>query len=252
MKKLVLNNKEIHRGSLILVNTKCPYIETGCVLNAIDGTEIKLEMSALKLLNMLMEKINGWDQIVAVSGWRSIEEQIEIYNASIIANGEGYTQKYVAIPGCSEHHTGLAIDLALNSEEIDFICPEFGSEGVCKNFREQMALYGFILRYPLGKESITGISYEPWHFRYVGVPHAAIMNEKEMVLEEYIEFLKRFLYGERNFVYAIDDKTVVISYVPAVHNSGAEILIDDTNPYCISGNNEDGFIITEWRQHDDA
>ena len=76
---------------------------------------------------------------------------------------------------CSEHQTGLAIDLGLASEEIDVIRPNFPYSGVCAAFRKQAADYGFILRYPAGKEAVTGIAYEPWHFRYVGVPHARFM-----------------------------------------------------------------------------
>lgn len=247
MRKLVLNNEDLHKGSLILVNAEHPYIETECELNDLNDAEVKMETTASKLLDRLMSRINGWGQIIAVSGWRSMEEQIDIYNTSMRENGETHTKKYVAIPGCSEHQTGLAVDLAIRSDEIDFICPEFGDEGICEKFREQMTSYGFIERYPLGKEARTGISYEPWHFRYVGAPHAAIMKEKGMVLEEYIDYLKQFVYGQQGFKYAMDDKSAVISFLPMALQGDTEIFIDDTTPYCISGNNVDGFIITQWR-----
>lgn len=72
--------------------------------------------------------------------------------------------------GCSEHETGLAIDLALAGEEPDFIRPPFPDRGICRRFRQRCADFGFVLRYPAGKETVTGIAHEPWHFRYVGVP----------------------------------------------------------------------------------
>lgn len=78
----------------------------------------------------------------------------------------------------SEHQTGLAIDLAENKEQIDFICPHFPYTGICGEFRAAAPRFGFIERYVSGKEQITGIGAEPWHFRYVGYPHSVIMAEK--------------------------------------------------------------------------
>ena len=93
----------------------------------------------------------------------------------------------MALPGCSEHQTGLAIDLGLRGPEVDFLCPDFPYTGPCGDFRRLAADYGFVERYPAGKEPITGIAHEPWHFRYVGVPHAERMAAMGLVLEEYWE-----------------------------------------------------------------
>ena len=134
-----------------------------------------------------------------VSGWRSLEEQRDIFAASLREDGEEFTRKFVALPGCSEHQTGLAIDLALKKEKVDFICPDFPCEGICQRFRERAAAYGFIERYREEKKHLTGIAGEPWHFRYVGCPHAEIMEKLGMCLEEYREFIKRFPYGERYY-----------------------------------------------------
>ena len=82
----------------------------------------------------------------------------------------------MALPGCSEHQTGLAIDLGKAAGYIDFIRPAFPYDGVCGRFRRLAARYGFIERYQRGKEEVTGISAEPWHFRYVGAPHAQLME----------------------------------------------------------------------------
>ncbi len=67
-----------------------------------------------------------------------------------------------------------------------------GEGAICQTFREKAAKYGFILRYPAGKEHITGIGHEPWHFRYVGVPHAEIMASEGLTLVEYTDFLTGF------------------------------------------------------------
>lgn len=150
---------------------------------------ILMRSSAAVMLSRLMQDIHGWKGIVPVSGWRSREEQQAIWDSSLQENGLTFTQKYVALPGHSEHQTGLAIDLGLRQEHIDFICPEFPDTGICRLFREKAPDYGFILRYPPGKEHITGISHEPWHFRYVGRPHAQIMEQKGLTLEEYVALI---------------------------------------------------------------
>ncbi len=106
------------------------------------------------------------------------------------ARREDFTRQYVAIPGCSEHETGLAIDLALDTGgEIDFIRPYFPYDGICSEFRARAAEFGFIERYPSGKEHITRIAAEPWHFRYVGAAHAVYLAAHGLTLEEYIDSL---------------------------------------------------------------
>ncbi|MFG6353625.1 MAG: D-alanyl-D-alanine carboxypeptidase family protein, partial [Oscillospiraceae bacterium] len=147
---------------------------------------ILLEREAVQALSRVMEQIDGWLYIFHVSGWRAREEQLEIYANSLRENGPEFTAKFVAMPGHSEHQTGLAIDLGLLQPEIDFIRPAFPYEGICQKFRELAPAYGFIERYPAGKESITGIAHEPWHFRYVDTPHSEVMAFKGLTLEEYL------------------------------------------------------------------
>lgn len=150
--------------------------------------EILLERYAAHAVQALLHAIGAEGKIVPVSGFRTLREQQEIWDSALKEHGLVYTKKYVAIPGCSEHQTGLAIDLALNQEEIDFICPAFPDEGICRQFQDLAPKYGLILRYPKGKEPITHIGWEPWHFRYVGTPHAEIMTKHQIVLEEYLSY----------------------------------------------------------------
>ena len=254
MKTVTLESDLIHVGSLILVNAKHPYLsdlprQELAPVHA-QTPEIMLNDRVVKILSCLMQKLHGWDHIKAVSGWRSMEEQIEIYENSLQENGREFTEKYVALPGHSEHQTGLAIDLALNQEHIDFIRPDFPYTGICQDFRQQALSYGFIERYPLGRETATGIAHEPWHFRYIGVPHAEIMVKRGFVLEEYIDFLRSCPYGVSPFLYKTGDSCVSISYQKANEVEDTRFEIDDRFPYSISGNNIDGFIITQWRDSD--
>ena len=256
MKTVTLQHDLIHTGNLILVNAGHPYREniTQRTLLPVNtgANNVLLDNHVVKLLSSIMDKLNGWEQIVAVSGWRAMGEQEKIYAQSLKENGKSFTEKFVALPGCSEHQTGLAIDLALKQEHIDFICPEFPYTGVCQTFRQTAIPYGFIERYPCGKESITGISHEPWHFRYVGAPHAEVMKSHSFVLEEYISFLKSHPYGEAPYLYRKDDMCIYVSYLEANKTADTRFEIDDNIPYSVSGNNIDGFIITEWREQNEG
>ena len=200
-----------------------------------------LETRASAMLTGALERLGAVGEIVPVSGWRSRAEQQQIWDGSMAENGEDFTRKYVAIPGCSEHQTGLAIDLALRSDSIDFIRPDFPYDGVCGRFRAIAADYGFIERYPAGKEKITGIAAEPWHFRYVGRPHARLMRDMGLTLEEYVELLHGYPYPGRLLSAAGGGYDAFVgfsrSYTPQEHRA----------PCQVSGNNVDGYILTLWR-----
>ncbi len=112
------------------------------------------------------------------SGFRSYELQKSLYNSYVDEYGQAYTDTFSARPGHSEHQTGLAIDC--NTVNDSFIgTPE--AIWLAEHCHE----YGFIIRYPQGKESITGYKYEPWHIRYVGVDNAWAIYESGLTLEEY-------------------------------------------------------------------
>lgn len=250
MKTILLSNHTVYEGSLILVNRQHPYRagkaeESLVLLPGNDG--VTLERRAAVLLSKLMEEIRGWRKIAAVSGWRSAEEQQKIWDSSLHKNGMEFTETYVALPGHSEHQTGLAVDLALRQRVIDFIRPAFPYSGICGTFRKRAALFGFVERYPKGKEETTGIGHEPWHFRYVGMPHAAIMTELGLTLEEYTDFLQQFPYGSRSYEYQKEGLVVAVSYQKAGSGLCTPLEVDTTAPYSVSGNNVNGFIITEWR-----
>lgn len=253
MRTIILKKEEIYTGTLILVNAKYPLINNKVKsLAPVDMCfpSILMKRDAANILQLILEKISAEKAIVPVSGYRSLEEQKYIYDCSLKDNGEEFTRKYVALPNHSEHQTGLAIDLALSQEEIDFICPDFSYEGICDEFRRIAPDYGFIERYARDKEEITGISHEPWHFRYVGYPHSKIIMENGFALEEYTEFIKDYQNDSRLVYKKGYGREVEIYYIPA-NGDKVNIAIPEASVYQISGNNIDGFIVTVWRKSDE-
>lgn len=124
------------------------------------------------------------------SGYRSEENQEDIFeNKYASFREQGYskkearelTEKWVAEPGTSEHETGLAVDINPDRDK--------SGDEVYRWLSENAHKYGFIKRYPEDKTDITGISNEPWHYRYVGEKAAKVMKEKNFCLEEYIEYI---------------------------------------------------------------
>lgn len=248
---VALPHHRIHSGSLVLVNRAHGFVDGGQAAPVpVRGprSSIKLQRRAAASLSKLMADIGGWDRIVLVSGWRSLEEQQRIWDATLAESGLAFTQQYVAVPGHSEHQTGLAVDLGLKRESLDPVCPKFPYSGICQTFRQAAARYGFIERYPAGKEAITGIGHEPWHFRYVGAPHAAIMADNDLTLEEYIAFIRQCPYGRDACRIRSHGRAVRVSYLRAEQRGSTRLEIDGSAPYAISGNNTDGFVITEWGQ----
>lgn len=243
MKTVVLERNEIYTGSLILVNAEYPLRSAPTDLSpAVTGfPDITMERCAAEQLQLILDKIGAENMIVPVSGYRPKAEQTAIYENSLKENGADFTRKYVALPDHSEHQTGLAIDLALNTDNIDFIRPDFPYSGICEEFRKTAPKYGFIERYPKGKENITGIAHEPWHFRYVGFPHSLIFDEKKITLEEYTEYIKSFRQ-DCPLSYSHKGITAEVFYAPAK----TEISINSA-VYQVSGNNTDGFVVTQWR-----
>lgn len=114
-----------------------------------------------------------------ISGFRSYDYQEKIYNIYVKEFGEEKTNTFSAKPGHSEHQTGLAIDICEDSDKFIGTKEDIWLQ---KNSHK----FGFIIRYPKGKENITGYKYEPWHLRYVGKNHAKIIFTRGLALEEYL------------------------------------------------------------------
>ena len=253
MKRIVCKREDINRGALILVNRDYPLKDTSFPIIPLDfdlpgetghlGQEdIYMERCAANLLCACIKSIGGEREIIPVSGWRSRQEQQNIWDSTMETDGEEFTRKYVALPDCSEHQTGLAIDLGRASRKIDFIRPSFPYDGICGQFRRQAAKYGFIERYGCGKEALTGIAHEPWHFRYVGAPHAKLMTENGLCLEEYVPFLQT---GPKTCQLE-EGRIAQVFHVPCPEEKADIELPDGCGRFQISGDNIGGFIVTVW------
>ena len=143
-----------------------------------------------KMINSMGK--DGISNVWVQSAYRSVERQKELYDNSVqkyLKQGktqdeaEKLTEEYINKPGSSDHNLGLAVD-------FNYVDNKFEDLDGFKWLKENAEDYGFILRYPKDKEEITKIAYESWHWRYVGQEHAKKMNELNMCLEEYIEYLQ--------------------------------------------------------------
>ncbi len=182
MTKTILVNKEHKIKDSYLKKVK--FIDTLDIDNITTQVEEETYNAYLELKSYLETK----NIFIGIeSAYRSLEKQQMVYEELKSANGKDYADKFVAPVGASEHHTGLALDIALkindkynNKEERDLEETQFAY------IHSQLANYGFILRYPEGKEHITGYPYEEWHIRYVGKFVAKIISENKLTLEEYL------------------------------------------------------------------
>lgn len=187
---------------LILTNAEYPVPEDYAVtLRDVPGTDQKVDERIYEpLINMLEAmKAEGLSPVVC-SGYRTLDKQEKLFNRKVSAyvkKGRSKEESYalarqtLSIPGSGEHCLGLAVDFYTRSYHQLERAFEKTPEG--KWLREHAQDYGFTLRYDEGKEEITGIEYEPWHFRYVGVDVARYLKEHNLSLEEF--YIEESLYG---------------------------------------------------------
>ncbi|QLK85242.1 D-alanyl-D-alanine carboxypeptidase family protein [Staphylococcus sp. 17KM0847] len=120
-----------------------------------------------------------------ISGYRSYPTQVELYKSYVQRDGKKAADQYSARPGHSEHQTGLAFDVGgVHSDEN--LYARFGKTKEGQWIAKHAHQYGFIVRYPKGKENITGYQYEPWHLRYLGKDKATEVYKSGEALEEYL------------------------------------------------------------------
>ena len=188
---------------MVLVNKSHPLpscweeaLETVKTVNSV-GDEVEAERKAYEAYLGLKKDLeeNGDIWLELDSGRRSVTQQREIMDRYTEKYGADYAAKIVAPPGYSEHHTGLALDLyyRLRNEDGSFRDVYYNEDmehypEVWDKIHARLAAHGFILRYPRGKEQVTGYTYEPWHIRFIGDPDTAkrIMCRPEMTLEEWL------------------------------------------------------------------
>lgn len=143
----------------------------------------QLRADTANALNQLMDaaRSDGVNFNI-ISGYRSYNYQVSVYDAYVQRDGQAKADTYSARPGHSEHQTGLAADLGTGTCDLE-IC--FGNTPGGKWLINNSYKYGFIVRYPEGKENLTGYQYEPWHVRYLGIDLATKVHNSGKTLEQY-------------------------------------------------------------------
>lgn len=253
---LPVPQEQLHTGALVLVNAQAPATLPGeDALLTVYGNknrsykvkDCSVQVAALTMepLNGLMEgfaQATGLGDINVISGFRTVEEQQAILEERIERLGQEEAARWVAAPGCSEHHTGLAVDLSIYHETG--VTENFQGQGQYGWVEANCASYGFILRYSEEKTGQTGIAPEPWHFRYVGAPHAAYMMGEGLCLEEYLALLRQYRYDtQRLQITDPQGGRWEVWYVPATGEE-TQVPVPTDKPYTLSGDNVGGFIVT--------
>lgn len=182
---------------LFIVSEKYPLTKdyvpadlTGSIFTRSDrDTRTLTKYACLALEAFLKEgEANGIYGVTVTSAYRSYEYQEQLFQQEILIEGSAEeAAKDVNPPGISEHQTGLAVDM----HNMSSASQAFGDTAEAKWLAENAHKFGYILRYPEDKTDITGINYEPWHFRYVGRYHATKMYELNMCLEEYMDYINQ-------------------------------------------------------------
>ena len=148
---------------------------------------IKLDKKAYEAFQRMQKEALKYNyKIDIMSGYRDYNYQEKIYNKLVGEKGYSYAITRIAEPGKSEHQTGLAIDFCVYKDNKCYIEHEIEDLEETKWVHNNAYKYGFILRYPEGKENITKYSYEPWHIRFVD-DLAKVLYDKKLTLEEYYE-----------------------------------------------------------------
>lgn len=149
----------------------------------------KMRQKAAEAFHALAEKAQEQEmEIVVTTAYRSYDFQSDLYYGYVSSKGQEWADRYSAKPGTSEHQTGLAADCSSPSVGYQ-LTSAFGETAEGRWLAENAHKFGFIIRYPEGKEEVTGYNYEPWHIRYVGTVSAEQIYTKGITLEEWLDEL---------------------------------------------------------------
>lgn len=226
---------DISKGSLSVINqshpTNFPDISDKLTNFYYDmGSGYKVSTFEIQLCEDAMEPFNNMmDDFYAQYG----------INYVTVVNGYADSSSDQS-NGTSDNCSGYALDFKLvtGSQILDF-----DGTGDYSWIESNCYKYGFVLRYPEASAEVTGVQYTPNHFRYVGVPHSNIMQDKSLCLEDYVEFLKQYDFYKEHLYVTLGDIDYEIYYVQATGDS-TDIPVPKDRYYSISGDNIDGFIVT--------
>ena len=262
---------DVAAGDLILVNYDHAYVfpEKDDLVNIYENktddfkvaySYYMMDKHVLDVLISLTHELSettGEDDLTVNSAYRSLEEQQQIYDEYTETWGEETAKLYVADPGYSEHHTGIAADLTLVRDDGTAL-PILQSAAYGEIIR-LLRDNGFILRYPEGKREVTRIETEPWHFRYVGLPHSLIIEKTGLCFEEYIAFLKNYTPDGNVLFLSTGGRLSSVPFEKAGSSGGGCAIYrvasgdgevtritvpDGADAPSVSGDNDGGFIVT--------
>lgn len=198
---------------------------------AVNSKDIKLQKVALAAIDdmFVAARHAGAGAFLVSSGYRTYNHQKQLYD-------QATDKTLVQTPNHSEHQTGLAADIQPVGISTSKMAESAGGQWLANNSWQ----YGLILRYAADKQSITHIAFEPWHFRYVGQPHAWYCYTHNLSFEEYIQFLKY----SGGYEAAYGGTTYWVSY-----QTGGDGRINLSNglSYSVSDDNTGGYIVTAWK-----
>ena len=257
---------DLHTGLLILINEDHPYIfpeNAPDVVPIVNGREshgtsasgnpiysyytqngidkcAKMEGSTLEFFRRWADdfyKATGNSDLFVFDedGYRTKEYQAERYSSKPLDYAES---------GATEHHTGRVVDLYVFTGKITGKLDDIDFAATFKWIYDNAYKYGFVHRYPESKAAITGVDFEPYHFRYVGYPHAYYMSKNGICLEEYLNKVKTCTADEPLEFRGDDGKNYMVYYFPAGEGEMTTLTVPAEYTYTVSGDNVGGFIIT--------
>lgn len=260
---ITLTADDLHKGDLILVSTLLdrayvfPKDESGLLTlygnksssYRVSSSSIRLKAEVVRALDAMFDACfaeNGCRDYQITQGYRTLEMQTEIYDSYRESYGEEQGALLAAMPGYSEHHSGMAFDMNVyTSAGVSYSLATAGQADPVYNWiYENAAKYGFVLRYPESKTGVTGITNEPWHFRYVGRGHSAYMTENGLTLEEYIALLYKYPEDGEHLFFTYDGVSYEVFRCETGADGTATVTLPDDAEYTVSGDNDSGFIIT--------
>lgn len=256
---LTVDTTDKFYGDLILVNNDHQYFYSGnealvniydmniendrSFFSVVDSSYTILRQVYEPMAKMIQDFYNIYynDTLEIYGSYRTSEFQQQLYDQDLASTGNEESNR-VARAGYSEHETGLAFDF---TETVNH---DYNGDGDFAWINANCYKYGFIVRYTRSKESVTKFRDEPWHFRYVGIPHAYYMDTHNLCLEEYIDLLRKYPYEGEHLEFSCESTDYEVYFV-ASHDGEQKTNIPVPNGirYDISGNNVDGFIVTVYK-----
>lgn len=242
-----VDNSEVNNGLLVLVNSDNRYVfpeETDMVnlYTALKGSNVSQSGSGLYMNSTSAKALKAMCEAfyneTGLTGGVLVYSSYLSYEKALAAGGADAA-------GTSDYHTGNTVVLRAWPSTVGKM-----GEGQFEWFLDNCYSYGFVLRYPEGKDEITGVDadfadakYRNGIFRYVGVCHAYYMYKNNLCLEEYLELIKQYT-PEEPLIIDVQNKSYEVYYQPMEDGLTSTVSVPNDSAYLISGNNSDGFIIT--------